>query len=1614
MEPVSSSAGGSGSILAGLGTRQSVKSKCVDTPKKPVAGVVVDSSAGSLGLKILSGADVKPEISWKSEVGSVTSSVSNLLDIENMVNTIAEKTNDAEKNSHLDICAGQLSKFNQLSPLESRAPEIWNFNTTKSFTLNIELSAVPGKLVSDKLISLKKIFYRVDGFGRASIPSKFSGIIKSSFTLEFSLNKARKMAICEKILVNDDVKKANSHSDWEVIVKEIPINLSRSVVESVFSKFGKIVSIKMQLIGLWQKTLVELELSKVASQVAFMWSVFMEKDSVCVALVIKDKQTWVSRDQHQALLYTLPVGTTAHDLSDLLVFYGEKSCFISCNSSSYVCDRCAVICFGDEASKLAAIGTIPIFKSVSLYWAGLFLACCSWCKQFGHISINCSMGGNSGGHGRRVVSDQDRVCLAEIYKKKMAPIAQPVSFGGKTWAQVAGNSSSHTVLLDVSGSSSPSDMKPLSIAFGSLDISDLSGHMASLECFLEFLANQISGIVKKLSFVELVPLVSSSCVSLSDVSVSVISVVDLDMALDGGLISSTPSVSGADVLDAVFSSSGSKVLTSKVGGLESKISALEALIGSVLARLDLFDLVWKFVKCNVQGINVPAKQTDVVCWHVSSENMVSFVTETKLKSFTGPWIKDKFDGVRIFTSGLDVGYFGAGVAIIINNSLACYVSKIEEIPGWIVFVQLLFKGKLSVTVLGLYTGASPGTRFSQAFEVNSIIAKAVNTSTFVVLGEDFNESGSGRSASFRFCLGLGLVNSFADHHLAGTPIWCNSREVEKTIDYIFVNKNLSSAVANAVMVSVGLSGLLNAQLNSLYKQAKKNCWKFRIRDVDSAKWIKFKNCVLDKLLLVMDFFSEAEAGGNLDAMWAILERGMVKSTNKVFARHWFSEFQCSRNKYSSRFFGLELFVAKIVSKIGSGNMLGIDRLTKACAFSDLVILGENSVVLLKHLSLVCKEYRRSKMFKSKLAEETSIRKAIKKHMESFAFNKGDMIQSVLDWPFHKVVNDNLVLEPEEIKSKVDKIMIRDDAFSGVMKKIDIEELLLVVGGLPDSKATGLSGIPNKLWKHGSENTSTQSLVFAVGAVVEDAFKKNRKLWLISSKFVSKLGQIEGSGRLSSYFATGVFVDNTIWVGNCQAATQNILDIASEFFVVNDIFINNEKTVTIPINQGVKIASLSISGLLISIAKKGETYCYLGIFLSTEGLSKPSVAKTYSDVCFFANVVFRKAIINKQFSYLVLAILQSIVSYCTQFSFVSSNICNKWDVMLRKSLKSKAGLSCDFLSEALYYLFLYGLKSFEQMQSKGKLAILISFSNSSGVLGHLFEHSAGASLAGSVESTCFSGMSILDSEKFSTVVSRLHEVWSDSFKVFMDGLLKNFGGADVASDAVAFFSAIDMSIGIKIHGLLSSTMAELQAIALSLECVPSSCTVVVHTDSQAAIDVCISEMSLSVPDFRSSYWLERHQIFDLVHKKNLSIYWVKIKGYSGVDRNVKADAAAGDATGSGQNVISDVLIEAVDWDATVRVWHPNLHMLAEVRKEVLVVVSSDWLSVVSLRGSSSSAVLQFLGWCSLDVNLYSVLCKEFVLREWCMETVKIFDDRKEAVSAVVGFVGHLVELHHSKV
>ncbi|KAG9292284.1 hypothetical protein G9A89_009096 [Geosiphon pyriformis] len=196
-----------------------------------------------------------------------------------------------------------------------------------------------------------------------------------------------------------------------------------------------------------------------------------------------------------------------------------------------------------------------------------------------------------------------------------------------------------------------------------------------------------------------------------------------------------------------------------------------------------------------------------------------------------------------------------------------------------------------------------------------MVSKVVNSSSFVVLSGNFNENGSSRSASFKFYLGLGLINTFDGYSLAKASIWSNFRGVEKVIDFILVSENLASAMASHFV------------------------------DV------------------------------------------------------------------------------------------------KAFKVDSMVLNGVSSMELIKHLSVIRKGYHKSKYCKSKVAENIAIRKTIDCHMKNFCSNKEKMIKSILECLFHKmvldhlVVDDELVIESNEIKLKVNRIMEGWTRKQSVLSKI---------------------------------------------------------------------------------------------------------------------------------------------------------------------------------------------------------------------------------------------------------------------------------------------------------------------------------------------------------------------------------------------------------------------------------------------------------------------------------------------------------------------------------------------------------------------------------------------------
>ncbi|KAG9305913.1 hypothetical protein G9A89_016566 [Geosiphon pyriformis] len=385
------------------------------------------------------------------------------------------------------------------------------------------------------------------------------------------MKKATSLARENNIIVNSNLKRQGIHSDRAVVIKEIPIDTPKEMIVAAVSKFGEIKSIKIQLIGLWQKAVVEFAELEQAVSLATRWSFLIGKNSVHVTMAVDDHETWVSRDQFRALLFTLLVGTTAYDLGDLFEGAGGKTCVI--NQSLEIGNRvhCAVVCFDSDEVLESAFCTKLILGGMKLSWARLDLVRCERCGKFGHSALECDAEVASAFKSLkffiRPTNSDTCLQLAKLYAKKNVPISRPVAFGGKSWAQVVSVASVSYGFHAGSGSSSlPSGDLSSGGVLPLLPVVNflLSARLALLEHSVELMSEQILNILSRLDNISLAPLASSSQLALSVV----------------------PTSFSPGVTSSLLGSSSSKVLIFKVGSLESKLVALDISIGLILAKLD--------------------------------------------------------------------------------------------------------------------------------------------------------------------------------------------------------------------------------------------------------------------------------------------------------------------------------------------------------------------------------------------------------------------------------------------------------------------------------------------------------------------------------------------------------------------------------------------------------------------------------------------------------------------------------------------------------------------------------------------------------------------------------------------------------------------------------------------------------------------------------------------------------------------------------------------------------------------------------------------------------------------------------------------------------------------
>ncbi|KAG9303884.1 hypothetical protein G9A89_005794 [Geosiphon pyriformis] len=378
---------------------------------------------------------------------------------------------------------------------------------------------------------------------------------------------------------------------------------------------------------------------------------------------------------------------------------------------------------------------------------------------------------------------------------------------------------------------------------------------------------------------------------------------------------------------------------------------------------------------------------------------------------------------------------------------------------------------------------------------------------------------------------------------------------------------------------------------------------------------------------------------------------------------------------------------------------------------------------------------------------------------------------------------------------------------------------------------------------------------------------------IDLRFVAKSDKVELQAEMTSFFAAGAFMNDTIWVDSSQAATQCILDIASKFFALNDISINIEKTVAIFINGK---------------AFKAE----------------------------FAKSVFRYAILLKCDA-IIRKDLKFKMHLPYDFSMTALSHSSFYGIKTFAQMQSEDKLSSSLDLQVASWSPVYLLCHLIRLQINSKnnfLARMVKIFSFCGLffstLLTAFHHSVGMPISEVLAirflGTCLLAVNVrpymfincLVNPVVTSAISEAQTIFLDSglvlFDVFTDDSLKHFGSCSIVVRAAAFFPKFGLGVGMKVLGVMSSILVELKAIALVLACVPLDSSVFIHSDSQAVLSTYMDELLLAYPDFRKNLWMEHRQIVNFIRRKSLAVAWLKVKGHSGILGNKCANEITSDA------------------------------------------------------------------------------------------------------------------------
>src|SRR3954469_24548947 len=202
-----------------------------------------------------------------------------------------------------------------------------------------------------------------------------------------------------------------------------------------------------------------------------------------------------------------------------------------------------------------------------------------------------------------------------------------------------------------------------------------------------------------------------------------------------------------------------------------------------------------------------------------------------------------------------------------------------------------------------------------------------------------------------------------------------------------------------------------------------------------------------------------------------------------------------------------------------------------------------------------------------------------------------------------------------------------------------------------------------------------------------------------------------------------YMDDTTWLSEKQENLETILEIADDFYTLNNIKVNKTKSELIVNVPGKDVPdeielNFGTESIKIRPAKKNESIRTLGVWINFEGNRRFIKKQAQDEVESMCNILKRKKLTDKQLLYLYNMVIMPCIEYRTQLCFLSKNECDTIMKPFRKLFKQKMCFSITMPNAILENRQIYNFRDFYEVQLQSKISNFLIQINDTHLLGEI--------------------------------------------------------------------------------------------------------------------------------------------------------------------------------------------------------------------------------------------------------------------------------------------------------